>query len=83
MTMTDEKRPYAGQTWRTGMFDVDGGFWMMDILSLDLKNDVRNVGASGPIELWQKPDELGGRKGFFVGDTSSLPGEGWTKLATL
>jgi hypothetical protein len=52
------------------------------ILAKDLLADAKAQGVTvGEIELWVREDD--GTKGFFVGDTASLPGRGWTKLAVL
>lgn len=71
---------YAGQCWAPGMVSTTG-LWGLDIISRDLRDDVKAEGVSGDIELWV--EESTGHKGFFVGDMSSLAANGWKKLATL
>jgi hypothetical protein len=82
--MSAPSRPYAGQTWSRGILDADGTLLpgaALQIIGRDLAADAKLHGIDrGPVELWEHPD---GTKGFFAGDTTSLIGEGWTKLAEL
>lgn len=80
--MADQQRPYAGQSWANGIWETSGSaIWGLPIIALDLKQAAQDAGITEAscIELWSNATS----KGFFVGDTSSLPAEGWTKLATL
>ena len=82
--MIETRRPYAAQTWAAGVLDhtnmMPGA--ALQIIGRDLVADAQEHGVTeGVIELWA--NEATGTKGFFVGDTSSLPGEGWTWAATL
>lgn len=45
----------------------------------DLFDLAKSLGVAGAVELWESDD----CRGFFIGDTSNLPDEGWTYLATL
>jgi hypothetical protein len=76
-------RPYAGQAWKIGLFTGQIGLAGLQILAKDLRDDAHdhNVTPGDGIELWINEEEES--KGLFVGDTTSLPDKGWTKLATL
>lgn len=80
MTMSEQHRPYAGQTWANRL---SGGYFPLQVVAMDLAQAVEDAGITqhNGIELWANESE--DSKGFFVGDTSSLVAEGWTKLATL
>ena len=77
-------RPYAAQCWKRGLFDHSPvGVAALQILAQDLHTDARLQGITEPpaIELWE--NDAQDSKGLFAGDTSGLPAEGWTKLASL
>lgn len=73
---------YAGQCWSSFVFDgtIDGTL-ALQVIARDLAADAKTKNVTGPVELWA--NETTGHKGFFVGDTSNLHKDGWTKLATL
>jgi hypothetical protein len=76
------KRPYAAQMWTSGLLVGDCAPLLLQLLARDLHTDADEQGVVVTnIELWTSPTR--GVTGLFSGDTSGLPGDGWTKLATL
>lgn len=76
------QKPFTGLTWKPGLISAGGPVWGLGIICQDLREQVEESGTVGDIELWQKQNDLSGHKGLFVGDTTSLPAQGWVKLAT-
>jgi hypothetical protein len=75
-------RPYAGQSWQKGLFPGDiRAASVLQLIAMDLAADADGVDidSGSNIELWESEDS----KGFFIGDTSGLVADGWTKIATL
>lgn len=81
--MSGLQKPYVGLLWRKGMLSGPRGLAHLQSLASDLKYSAEKSGIPTTdvkgVELW----ETAKSNAFFVGDTSSLPSEGWTKLATL
>lgn len=79
--MPETTRPYAAQFWAPGLLQNVKPTSFLQLLARDLEADAEENGITGgDLELWEKPD---GTKGLAFGDTSGLPADGWTKLATL
>lgn len=74
---------YAGQSWVSDLREKSGldPVAMLQLIVKDLKDTVSREGISGPLELWENPK--GNVKGFFVGDTSTLPDRGYTFITKL
>lgn len=75
-------RGYAGQTWSAGMIERSP-IRSLVIIAHDLYADagLNGIALDNPIELWKHCDRA--LKGLFIGDTTPLIHQGWTKLATL
>jgi hypothetical protein len=88
--MTDQQRPssnerdfyHSGFTWPVGWFSGkrDRVLQVFALLAEQMADGLLPDEVE-VIELWY--NETTGHKGLYTMDTSRLPAEGWTKLATL
>lgn len=72
---------YVGQAWVNGIGDGLNAAYGLRLIAHDLLEVSRDREISGPLELWSNDQR--DTKGLFMGDTSSLPDEGWEFVATL